>query len=160
MISALDARLGYFQPISKPASPFPRGGRNHTGQSNGHSAVLSGWGSRLSAYGLNELFGSQYCTFRAGYLHDIFTLPPFVGKKVYAIGIYEFGKMYGVPNESKFPNDIAGRDHRGNRGGAVSRRWQPGRCGPPEAVLPTRPFVLAAAEFGADYGVAATRPRR
>ncbi len=34
-------------------------------------------------------------------------LPPFVGKKVYAIGMYEFGKMYGIPTETKFPNDVA-----------------------------------------------------
>jgi NTE family protein len=35
------------------------------------------------------------------------TLPPFVGGRVYAIGAYEFGKMYGAPNESGFPNDFA-----------------------------------------------------
>jgi hypothetical protein len=35
------------------------------------------------------------------------TLPPFVGGRVYAIGAYEFGKMYGARNESGFPNDFA-----------------------------------------------------
>ena len=62
---------------------------------------------RLSAYGTNELFGNQYYDFRIGYLHDLMTLPPFVGGRVYAIGAYEFGKMYGAPNESGFPNDFA-----------------------------------------------------
>jgi hypothetical protein len=28
-----------------------------------------------------------------------------VGKKVYAVGSYEFGKMYGAANSSRFPND-------------------------------------------------------
>ena len=61
----------------------------------------------MGAYGVNELFGNQYYLFRAGYLHEIVSLPPFVGKKVYAIGSYEAAKMYGAPNESKFPNDFA-----------------------------------------------------
>jgi NTE family protein len=30
-----------------------------------------------------------------------------VGKKVYVIGAYEFGKMYGTTSASKFPNDVA-----------------------------------------------------
>jgi NTE family protein len=62
---------------------------------------------RLSAYGTNELFGNQYYTFRIGYLHEIASLPPFLGKKVYAVGTYEFGKMYGFADQSKFPNDVA-----------------------------------------------------
>ena len=45
--------------------------------------------------------------FRAGYLRDLFTLPPFVGRKVYAVGAYEFGKMYGATNSSKFPTDFS-----------------------------------------------------
>ena len=45
--------------------------------------------------------------FRTGYLHDLWTLPPLAGQKVYAIGSFEFGKMYGFPAESGFPNDVA-----------------------------------------------------
>src|SRR5438132_721946 len=62
---------------------------------------------RLGAYGQNEFHGNQYYLFRAGYLHDLLTLPPFLGKKVYAVGSYEFGKMYGVTTGSEFPNDVA-----------------------------------------------------
>lgn len=63
--------------------------------------------TRLSAYGTNELYGNQYYLFRAGYLHDLFTLPPFVGKKVYAAGVYEIAKMYDFRlTESGFPNDF------------------------------------------------------
>lgn len=40
-------------------------------------------------------------------MHEIASLPPFVGKKVYIVGSYEAGKMYGALNESKFPNDFA-----------------------------------------------------
>jgi len=52
---------------------------------------------RLSAYGLNELLGNQYFLGRAGYLKKLFTLPPFVGKNVYAQGYGEVVKMYGDP---------------------------------------------------------------
>jgi NTE family protein len=36
----------------------------------------------------------------------LLTLPPFVGKKVYFVGSYEFAKMYDSPQESHFPNDV------------------------------------------------------
>lgn len=106
---ALDTTFGLFQPITKPASLFVIGEGGSTfgrGQS-GVPLYFLGGPLRLSAYGLNELFGDQYYLLHAGYLHDILTLPPFVGKKVYAIGMYEFGKMYGIPTETKFPNDVA-----------------------------------------------------
>jgi NTE family protein len=62
---------------------------------------------QLSAYGLNELRGNQFYLLQGGYLHDLFTLPPFLGKRIYAIGSYELGKMYGATNASKLPNDFA-----------------------------------------------------
>jgi NTE family protein len=106
---AMDLRFGYFQPVSRPGSIFFTGegastfGFRHTGIPQ----YFLGGPSRLSAYGTNELFGNQYYTFRAGYLHDLFTLPTFVGKKIYATASFEFGKMYSFENESKFPNDVA-----------------------------------------------------
>ena len=104
-----DARIGYFKPISKPASLFvvSEGGTTFGSQSTGYPQFFLGGSNRLSAYGTNELFGDQYYFFRAGYLHDLLTLPRLAGKKVYAIGTYEFGKMYGFPNASRFPNDFA-----------------------------------------------------
>ncbi|MGH9545314.1 MAG: patatin-like phospholipase family protein [Terriglobales bacterium] len=104
-----DARIGYFQPITKPASLFvvSEGGTTFGSTSNGYPQFFLGGANRLSAYGTNELLGDQFYFFRAGYLHDLLTLPPLAGKKVYAIGAYEFGKMYGFPAASKFPNDVA-----------------------------------------------------
>ena len=104
-----DARVGYFQPITKPASLFVvgEGGTTFGSTSNGYPQFFLGGSNRLSAYGTNELFGDQFYFFRVGYLHDLLTLPPLAGKKVYAIGAYEFGKMYGFPGASKFPNDVA-----------------------------------------------------
>ena len=106
---ALETQIGYFQPITQPASVFIMGdggsafGRNQSGV----PLYFLGGPSRLAAYGTNELFGNQYYLFRMGYLHDLLTLPPFVGKKTYIIGTYEFAKMYGFQNESGFPNDVS-----------------------------------------------------
>ena len=105
----LDARTEFFQPVSRVASFFlsSEGGSTFGSRNTGVPQFFLGGASRLGAYGVNELFGNQYYLFRGGYLHEIASLPPFVGKKVYAIGSYEAGKMYGAVNESKFPNDFA-----------------------------------------------------
>jgi NTE family protein len=108
-IPALDARIEFFQPISRAGSVvlIGAGGTTFGRNESGIPLYFLGGVSTLSAYGSNELGGNQFYLFRAGYLRDIFTLPPFVGKKVYAVAYYDFGKMYGDINESKFPNDVA-----------------------------------------------------
>ena len=105
----LETKVDFFQPISRAASFFlsSEGGSTFGSRNTGVPQFFLGGPSRLSAYGVNELFGNQYYLFRGGYLHEIVSLPPFVGKKVYAVGSYEVGKMYGAANESKFPNDFA-----------------------------------------------------
>jgi NTE family protein len=106
---SMDLKLGYFQPVARSASIYVEGegGTTFGSTSTGVPQFFLGSPLRLSAYGQNEFHGNQYYLFRTGYLHDLLTLPPFVGKKVYAVGAYEFGKMYGATNTSKFPNDVA-----------------------------------------------------
>ena len=105
----IEAQAEYFVPITKPGSIFivAEGGSTFGSNNIGAPQFFLGGPSRLSAYGTNELFGNQYYYFRAGYLHEILTLPPFVGRNVYVIGAYEFGKMYDDPTASKLPNDAA-----------------------------------------------------
>jgi NTE family protein len=105
----IEAQAEYFIPITKPGSIFivAEGGSTFGSNNIGAPQFFLGGPSRLSAYGTNELFGNQYYYFRAGYLHEILTLPPFVGRNVYVIGAYEFGKMYNDPTASKLPNDAA-----------------------------------------------------
>jgi len=105
----MDLKLGFFQPITKPASLFveSEGGTTFGATSTGVPQFFLGGPSRLSAYGQNEFHGNQYYLFRAGFLHDLLTLPPFLGKKVYAVGSYEIGKMYGVTAGSNLPDDVA-----------------------------------------------------
>jgi NTE family protein len=106
---SLQANIEYFQPVSALGSVFVdgRGGTTFGFNSTGIPQFFLGGPLTLSAYGLNELQGDQYYLFRAGYLHDLWILPPLVGKRVFVIGSYEFAKMYGATNESKFPNDVA-----------------------------------------------------
>jgi NTE family protein len=96
---SLQATAQYFQPILHRDSIFliAEGGSTFGFRNTGIPQFFLGGVGRLSAYGLNELFGNQYFTGRAGYLRKVFTLPPFVGKQVYLIGYAELGKMYGDP---------------------------------------------------------------
>jgi NTE family protein len=106
---SMDLKLGYFQPITRPASLFVEGegGTTFGSTSTGTPQFFLGGPVRLSAYGQNEFQGNQFYLFRAGYMHDLLTMPPFLGKKVYAVGAYEIGKMYGVTADSNLPNDVA-----------------------------------------------------
>jgi NTE family protein len=106
---SMDLNLGYFQPIAHPASIFleGEGGTTFGATSTGIPQFFLGGPVRLGAYGQNEFQGNQYYLFRAGYMHDLWTLPPFLGKKVYAVGAYEIGKMYGVTTGSELPDDVA-----------------------------------------------------
>ena len=77
-----------------------RGGSTFGSQGTGTPQFFLGGPGRLSAYGLNELYGNQYFLGRTGYLRKIFSLPPFVGRQVYLYGAAEVGKMY---NDSQAP---------------------------------------------------------
>ncbi len=105
---SMDLKLGYFQPIAHPASFFlqSEGGTTFGSSSTGVPQFFLGGPVRLGAYGQNEFRGNQYYLFRAGYLRDLLILPPFLGKKVYAVGAYEIGKMYGAAG-SDLPDDVA-----------------------------------------------------
>ena len=105
----IQARADYYHPVSERGSVFAGGeGGSSFGYANiGVPQFFLGGPGRLSAYGTNELFGNQYYDIQFGYLRNLLTLPPFVGKSVYATASYEFAKMYNFPNESNFPNDVA-----------------------------------------------------
>jgi NTE family protein len=105
---SMDLKLGYFQPIARRASFFlqSEGGTTFGSSGTGVPQFFLGGPVRLSAYGQNELRGNQYYLLRGGFLRDLLILPPFLGKKVYAVGAYEIGKMYGAPG-TDLPDDVA-----------------------------------------------------
>ena len=106
---SMDLKLGFFQPIARPVSLFveSEGGTTFSTINTGVPQFFLGGPVRLSAYGQNEFHGNQYYLIRAGYMHDLLTLPPFLGKKVYAVGSYEIGKMYGLTTGTDLPDDVA-----------------------------------------------------
>jgi len=106
---AMDLKLGFYQPVTRSVSVFlqSEGGSTFGTTSTGIPQFFLGGPVRLSAYGQNEFQGNQYYLFRAGFLRDVLTLPPFAGKKVYAVASYEIGKMYGTTNTTELPNDVA-----------------------------------------------------
>ena len=106
---SLDLYAAFFHPIFEKDSVFliARGGSTFGSNGTGTPQFFLGGPGRLSAYGLNELFGNQYFLGRVGYLHEVFTLPPFVGKQVYLYGAGEIGKMYGDPIAPRLSGDGA-----------------------------------------------------
>jgi len=105
----LDLYAGFFHPVSAKGTAFliARGGSTFGSTGTGTPQFFLGGPGQLSSYGINELFGDQYFLGRVGYLHKIFTLPPFVGKQVYLYAAGEVGKMYNDPTAPKLSGDGA-----------------------------------------------------
>jgi NTE family protein len=95
---SLTATVQFFQPVRRDSIfLIGTGGSTFGCRNTGNPQFFLGGVGRLTAYGLNELLGDQFFVGRIGYLRQILTLPPFVGKNVYLIGYGEVGKMYGDP---------------------------------------------------------------
>ena len=106
---SLELTTEFFKRVSAPGSVFlvARGGSTVGYEQTGIPQYLLGSTAGLLAYGPNEVRGNQYYLFRAGYLHRLLTLPPIIGGGLYAVTMYEVGKMYNAPGVSKLPTDGA-----------------------------------------------------
>jgi NTE family protein len=107
---SLELRTEFFKPVSQPGSVFLMADGGSTlgyDQTGIPQYFLGGVGTGLLAYGQNEVRGDQYYLFRAGYLHRLLRLPPFLGTSLYAVSMYEVAKMFNAPNVSRLPNDAA-----------------------------------------------------
>jgi NTE family protein len=105
----LEARAEFFKAVSSPASVFlmAQGGSTIGYDRTGIPQYFLGGTGGLLAYGQNEVRGDQYYLFRAGYLHRLLRLPPFLGSSLYGVTLYEVGKMFNAPGVSKLPTDGA-----------------------------------------------------
>jgi len=101
--------FGMIHPISQRGSVFVQGAGGSTFgfHDTGIPQFFLGGQSRLNAYGTNELRTDQYWLARAGYEHELFSLPLVLGNKVYATGVYEFANSYGAPGASRIPTDVS-----------------------------------------------------
>ena len=103
-----ELQMTLFKPVSKPASVFfgANGGTSFTYHPTGVPPFSLGGNQNLVAYGTNEFLTDQYFLFKGGYLHQLLTLPPILGDKLYAVAAYEGAKVYGLsPAVSSLPTD-------------------------------------------------------
>ena len=99
-------RMTRYQPIARASSVFliAEGGTTFGAENTGLDQFWLGGTKGLLAYGTNELHGNEYVLFTGGYLHDLWRLPPFLGKKVLVVAEVEVAKMGG---RSSWPADVA-----------------------------------------------------
>jgi NTE family protein len=104
-----ETQLLLFKPLNKPSSVFfsAAGGTTFTYHQTGFPPFSLGGSQNLVAYGLNEFLTNQYFLFKAGYIRQLRELPPLLGDRIYAVGTYEIGKVYDLPNVSSPPTDIS-----------------------------------------------------
>lgn len=105
-----ETQILYFQPLSKRSSAFASGfgGTTFTYHQVGVPPFSLGGSQNLVAYGSNEFLTDQYFLFKAGYIRQLWNLPALMGDHIYALGTYEIGKVYNLPNVSSLPTDVAG----------------------------------------------------
>ena len=100
---------GVVRKVSKRGSVLLQadGGTTFGFHDTGLPQFFLGGTGRLNAYGTNELRMDQYIYGRAGYIHQLFRLPPFIGNNVYATTAFEVAKAYDAPGASGLPTDGA-----------------------------------------------------
>ena len=97
-------RGSYFKPVSKAGSLIfaASGGSSFSVRvlDVGLQSFSLGGPLRLGAYGENELLGNQFFLFQSGYEHKLKSFSPLLGDGLYALGVFELGKVYGYANGS------------------------------------------------------------
>jgi len=109
-LSQLTGRLEHFTPIRSKGVIVTQvlGGTSFGASNLGLAGLTLGGPLRLSAYSRNELLGTDYFVGQVGYLHLLARLNPIFADAIYAVGIYEIGKMYGGNSQTPHtPNDVA-----------------------------------------------------
>lgn len=108
--SQWDSTIETFVPVGDRGVLFGAGsgGTSFGATGLGLAGFSLGGPLRLSAYHRGELLGSDYFLGQGGYMHRLTRLNPVIGDEIYAVGIYEIGKVWngesGTPN---LPNDFA-----------------------------------------------------
>jgi NTE family protein len=105
-----ELRSTRFQPISTRSSLLfaVDGGTNFSYNQGGVPPFFLGGIPDLLAYGSNEFPTDQYAIFKAGYLRNLWRLPPFVGDRVYALLDGEGGLVTRRNMADAHPVDLAG----------------------------------------------------
>ena len=102
-----ETKSSLFLPSSKKGSVWFRAdaGSAFGAKNLGLESFMLGGPFRLSAYGINELFGNQYMLFQSGYSYRIATFNPIFSGAIYGLAWFETGKMYGDPAATYLAKD-------------------------------------------------------
>jgi len=104
-----ELRMTKFIPVGTPSIFVAAdGGTTYTYHKTGFPPFLLGGGPDFVAYGKNEFLVNQYFLFKTGYLHPLWSMPPLIGKRIYAVAVAEGGKLYDLhPRQSTVPGDVS-----------------------------------------------------
>jgi NTE family protein len=99
-----------FQPLNANSSLLlsGNGGTNFSYDEGGVPPFFLGGIPDLIAFGSNEFPTDQYVLLKAGYLHNLWRLPPFVGDRIYALGEVEGGFVDRRLQDTAHPADVVG----------------------------------------------------
>ena len=105
-----EIRTSFFIPVSRPGSVFFTANGGTAFGTNAADVAYQfftlGGPLRLGAFGLNQLVGSQYYLFQAGYERKLLSFSPLIGEGLYALAVLEAGKVGGVqPGVPALPLD-------------------------------------------------------
>ena len=107
-----EIRAQQFFRLSAPTSVYvTASGGSSYGFQTGFPAFSLGGSQHLVAWSTNELLTNQYFLGQLGYIRELLRLPPFLGSSVNALGVFELGKTYKLPNSASPPHlplDVAG----------------------------------------------------
>jgi NTE family protein len=104
-----EGRIVKLLKLNEPSSIYFGGkaGTTFGNQLVGVPSFSLGGTNTFAAYGQNELLTNQYYLFQAGYLRRIARLPVLLGDGVYFNGLFEVGKVFGPPFQSRVPGDVS-----------------------------------------------------
>lgn len=110
--STATAKVAFFKPVSVKGSAFVQaaGGSAFGARGLGGDSFALGGPLTLGAYGRNELLGNQFYLLQGGYVHEVMKLNPLIGDGLYAVGLFEAGKVYAplLPGTPRNPMDASG----------------------------------------------------
>lgn len=105
-----EIRSTRFQPLNSYSSLVLAGdgGTSFSYNQGGVPPFFLGGIPDLLAYGSNEFPTDQYLLVKAGYLRNLFRLPPFVGDRAYFLALAEGGPVGRRSLDNAYPVDAAG----------------------------------------------------
>ena len=144
-LPVLDMKGAFFQPFGARDTAFVSldGGTIFSTLNAGIPFFFLGGPQRLSAYGMNELFGNQYFLGRLGFLKQVNASAPFIDGRVYLFRILRIRQDVWSSRRARPADGCQRRGACANAGGALVRRWKYWGCRSPKMVFPVGTNILA-----------------